>query len=328
MRNFLFLLFTSFLVVSCNQADRRVKETSDFKAADNGSHLVLTSKLRNTPLLNYRYAEECPADSLPRYYCRSGYIHPLSSPSGVPLTDAFPVGHTHQHALFFAWTRTSFRGDTIDFWNQQAGLGTVRHKEVLDSSQGPAHAGFRSKLEHVSHKHGVILEEEWEVEASTTGQYNVVDIYSKQTNITDDTLFLLNYHYGGLGVRGHRSWNEVDTAYFHSPVEFLTSEGKDRIAGNHTKPVWTAMFGNIGESVHGLAVLDHPGNRFHPQSIRIHPSMPYFCQAPVVERGFFIAPGRTLDSRYRILTYDGRPRPDSIQAIWENYALQFPKIAE
>ena len=78
-------------------------ETNNFQATDDGSLLELKTTTKDTPLLTYRHAEECPEEGLPRYYCRSGFIHPLSSPSGIPLTDDFPVGHTHQHALFFAW---------------------------------------------------------------------------------------------------------------------------------------------------------------------------------------------------------------------------------
>ncbi len=304
---------TPFDLMAANQAS-----SATFSAEESGEEVLL--KMDGQPLLSYHLSMDCPGEELPKYYCRNGYIHPLRTPSGVVITDDFPAGHTHQHAFFFAWTRTKFRGDTIDFWNQQGETGTVRHKELISTTSGPVFTGFESSLEHVSLKHGVILEEQWSVQCSNFGAFNVLDISSNQRNITEDTLFLLNYHYGGLGIRGHRSWNSEEKELFKAPAQFLTSEGKTKIEANHTKPHWTAMYGEIENGVHGLAVFDHPDNKFHPQSIRVHPSMPYFCQAPIAEAGFHIAPGETHTSRYRIVTYDGEPNATKLQQLWDDYA--------
>ena len=46
---------------------------------------------------------------------RSGYIHPLLTPSGLCVTDDFAPDHAHQHGLFFAWVNTTFEGRQVDF---------------------------------------------------------------------------------------------------------------------------------------------------------------------------------------------------------------------
>ena len=39
----------------------------------------------------------------------------------------------------------------IDFWNQQSGLGTVRHKELLKTGIGPVFAEFAVALEYLAY---------------------------------------------------------------------------------------------------------------------------------------------------------------------------------
>jgi hypothetical protein len=272
------------------------------------------------PLLTYNIAVDCPPEGLPEYYCRSGYIHPLHSPSGAVVTDGFPVGHTHQHGLFFAWVNTTFRGDFTDFWNQQKETGTGAHRELTATTSGPVFTGFSSKLQQISLKHGPVLDEEWNINAYDLEKYYVLDVVSTQTNITNDTLYINEYHYGGFGIRGSRLWNEVDSLHFKSDAQFLTSEGKTREEANHSRPRWTAMYGETERGAAGVAILDHPDNFRHPQPVRVHPTMPYFCLAPMVEGAFFIAPDETYVSKYRVVTFDGEPDAKALDELWADYA--------
>ncbi len=88
------------------------------------------------PVLVYNAATVMPPEEQPEHYKRSGFIHPLYSPQGTALTDDFPAGHTHQHGMFFAWTKTTYHGEQVDFWNQHKGTGTVKHIEVLETVSG------------------------------------------------------------------------------------------------------------------------------------------------------------------------------------------------
>ena len=66
------------------------------------------------------------------HFRRSGYIHPVHTPTGQELTGDYPADHAHQHALFFAWTKSSYDGRKVDFWNQAKRLGRIEFREVLD----------------------------------------------------------------------------------------------------------------------------------------------------------------------------------------------------
>ena len=94
-------------------------------------HLVV--ELDGREILRYALKTQFPADTLPAYYQRSGFIHPLKTLEGAVITADFPHGHVHQHGIFHAWTRSHVRDSMIDFWNQQAGLGTIRHKELISN---------------------------------------------------------------------------------------------------------------------------------------------------------------------------------------------------
>lgn len=282
----------------------------------------VTIRVDDMPVLTYNTATRLP-DGQPRHYARSGFIHPVYTPDGRMVTDDFPLGHTHQHGIFTAWTSATFRGDTIDFWNQHKETGTVRHVELLETYDSAGVAGFRARLEQVSLRHGPVLSEDWRVRVYDHAAPYVWDLRSAQTNVTGDTLFLDQYLYGGLGVRGSAEWNAADTVRFRGAARFLTSEGLDRASANHSRPEWVAMYGQLdgkdGGGTGGLAVFPHPDNYRAPQFVRVHPDMPYLSVTPVVEKGFALPPGETYVARYRFVVFDGEPAGIDSTYSWANF---------
>jgi hypothetical protein len=275
----------------------------------------LTVSIAGKPVLTYHTAVVPPPEGEPAYYRRGGFIHPVYSPSGVELTDDFPVGHAHQHGLFMAWVSTVFRGDTIDFWNQHKEQGTVEPVAVEMKEEGPVLARFTATLRHVSFKHGPVLNETWTVTVYNLESPYIFDIESVQTCATEDTLYLLPYIYGGMAFRGSREWNASDSLHYGAPMQVLTDEGKSRAESNHTRPRWLAAFGTVSGKTAGIALLDHPDNFRYPQPARVHPEMPYFCKAPMVGEGFEIAPGKAYISRYRFVVFDGEVEEDGVMGI-------------
>lgn len=274
-------------LVSCKPA----AEQSGPRLIQTADHLTLS--VSGQPVITYHLTPELP-EGQPEIYRRSGFIHPVHAPNGYVVTDGFPLGHTHQHGIFTAWTKTRFRGDTIDFWNQQKGTGTVEHVSVLETNENAETAGFRVKLRHLSTVYGPVLEEEWHVRVHADADPFRWELRSVQTNVTADTLFLLQHVYGGLGIRGSRNWNAVDTTHFVAAARFLTSAGLDRLPANNTRPEWTMIYGDSAS----LKVIPSPENFRSPQFVRVHPEMPYLSVTPVVEEGFFIAPGAKYETSF------------------------------
>lgn len=310
------------LLASCGRAPENNGGTEE--AHEGNLQLVQTADYlrilhNNQPVLDYRLTSGMPSD-LPEHYVRTGFFHPIWSPNGQVVTDDYPVGYAHQHGLFTAWTNTTFRDSFVDFWNTHKGLAFVHHSELLETQQQEGFLGFKTRILHEeisSNKFdrsnaNLVLSEDLTVRVHDRSAPFIWDIRSEQTNVSQDTLFLNKHLYGGLGIRGSKNWNKTDSNHYQNPAQFLTSEGLSGDAANHTRPDWTAIYGDLPAGKVGMAILPHPENFRAPVPVRVHPTLPYFSVSPVVEESFFIAPGATYLSRYRVIVFDGEPKPDEL----------------
>ncbi len=287
----------------------------DFHETDAG----LEMRIKEKPVYFYHTAiAEPPADS-PAYYKRSGFIHPLYSPDGKIMTDDFPSNHAHQHAIFHAWTNNTFRKQHVDFWNQHQLTGTIQFKDVVSKSGGPVFAELRTRQEYVSLKFGVVLQEEWTVRAYPFTDYFLIDLSLEQTNITTDTLFLNKYIYGGMAFRGSKEWDPFNKKYFRNNWNILTSEGiKDSVA-NNTAAKWVTAYGNVDGQMSAVTVFNHNTNIRYPQKIRVHPNMPYWVYAPVIDGEMFIPPGGKYIASFRYFIRSAMPDNRLLRRIDENW---------
>jgi len=287
------------------------KNAIELKKTKQGVEVSSGSK----PVFFYQAETAFPTEGLPEYYKRSGMIHPLYSPKGQILTDDFPVGHVHQHAIFNAWVNTLFKGEKVDFWNQHQGTGTVEHVDILETDQGSLTATLRTKLSHISLKHGEVLEEEWVIKAYPTTGYFMFDLYSEQLNTSQDTLYVVEYHYGGMGIRGSKEWNVVDSIHYTNDWKILTSEGKTNADANHTKASWVSAHGLVDGEKAGVTVFGFPDNFRYPQIVRVHPTMPYWVYSPMYEGEFYIAPGEKYYNKVRYYVHQGEPDKEVLASI-------------
>ena len=280
-------------------SDKSLKEEINIEKSTDA---LLVTK-HNKPILKYQMTEQLPLGKL-EYYKRGGFIHPIYSPNGTILTDDFPAGHTHQHAVFFAFVNTSYKEEKLDFWNQHQQTATIEFDSLINYESGPLFGRFETIQNHISLKYGPILKEKWEVIIYNTVPYRI-DIQTTLQSIATDTLFVKEYHYGGMAFRGAKAWNAVDSLHFQNEPDFYTHEGKNRQAANHSRPLWSAMNGLIDGKKAGVAILGHPSNFRYPEPIRIHPTMPYYCVAPMVGQAFVIPPNGAFQATYTYLSYDG-----------------------
>ena len=274
--------------------------------------------LGGKPVLTYVKKERPVPKGISEDYRRSGYIHPVYSPGGKEVTGDFPADHAHQHALFFAWTNTMFDDKKVDFWNLAKKTGTVEFRGVESILRKDDRVGFTVNHAFVAIAEGRrtdVLKETWTVIVhKTAGHYFSFDIVSVQECASEKPLVLSKYRYGGMAFRGHIDWLSKDSGF-----KFVTSEGNNRLEGNHTRPNWVAMSGLIGGEQTSIAVMCSPKNFRAPQSVRMHPSKPYFCFAPMVTDSFRIEPGAQYVSRYRYLVHSAAVDPKVVEKHWRQY---------
>jgi len=287
---------------------------------------VIRITLRGKPVLEYVKKEKPVPNGLAQHFRRSGYVHPVFSPGGQVVTGDFPLDHPHQHALFFAWTKAKFDGRNVEFWNQAKQLGTIEHRKVVDLNRQKDRVSFSVKHAFVVGKgeeRRDALNETWTVTIyRTPNDYFLFDLKSVQTCATNKPLLLEKHHYGGMAFRGPSEWLLQKDAPDANPngFQFLTSEGDDRLKGNHTRPNWVALGGKLAGRNASVAIFCHPENFRAPQHVRLHPSKPYFCFAPMVEGHFMIMPSDKYVSRYRYLVKSGPFDAKEIHRQWLRYA--------
>ena len=278
-------------------------------AEDPAGKLHLSNGDRVVMTYNADYIESPDADQ--PYYGRSGFIHPVYTPSGRIVTEGFPADHLHQHGLMFAWTRTSVEGRKVDFWNSKKQAGLIEHVETKSADD----RGIVVRLRHVDRtasKPTTVLEEGWNLKIVPHDSMNVFDLESVQMCVIDTPLSINEYHYGAMCIRGPSAWLEDAT--------MLTSEGIGRPDGNHTRPNWVALSGKVDGHTCGIAAIGHPGNFRAPQPVRLHPNKPYFCFAPMVLGSFQIEPSKPYRSRFRFAAFDGMPNADQLNELWRDFA--------
>ena len=125
-----------------------------------------------------------------------------------------------------------------------------------------------------------------------------------------------------MAFRGNAQWlkEKGDISVAPGDLRYLTSEGKDRWEGNHSRPDWVAFSGKIDGQEVSAAVFCSPKNFRAPQAVRIHPNKPYFCFAPMVDGPFQIAPGKKYVSRYRYLITQGASDQEMVRKHWVEYS--------
>ncbi|MEX0331161.1 MAG: DUF6807 family protein [Puniceicoccaceae bacterium] len=268
------------------------------------------------PVLNFQLKKIPPPEGMEAYYAGSGFIHPLWSPSGRILTDPFPVGHAHQHGIFSAWTRTTFHGERVDFWNKHRLTG---YNEAVSVDKVKEHS-FRVTRQMVSREFGPAILETWDVHVEEGDGVYIIDIALRQKTATDEPVHVREFHYGGFAFRGSATWNSDGDPAYESPMRILTGLGTTNLEeANNERPGWFSAYGPIKGEAAGVVIMDHPSNFRHPQPVRIHPVMPYFVFSPPILGSLDIQPGNVYQAGYRIIAFDGEPVKELLDKWYAAY---------
>lgn len=306
------------------------KRTFELSTGDNASAPIIEAKQTDTGIdltwadakvLHFQSAIMPPPAGADPRYARSGFIHPLLSPSGIVLTNIHPADHIHHLGLWNPWTSTEFDGRHVDFWNIKDGTGTVRFAKLLDKTCGSVYAGFRAAQEHVALNTAggpkVTLNEildvrVWKVGGPDKG-YWLVDYTTTQRCASSSPLKLLAYRYGGIGFRATAEWKEANSNY-------LTSEGKTRKDGHGTRARWCTMYGTTSKGPAGIEFMSHPQNRQHPEPMRIWPEGDIFFNfCPIQSAEWILEPGHDYTLKYRLYIYDGTAPRETFERLWLDF---------
>lgn len=291
---------------------------------------ALTLTGNGQPLLRYHYGTVYPPAGIDTVFRRSGFIHPLWSPRGQALSRIHAPDHYHHWGLWNPWTHVLFEKDTVDFWNLGLKKGTVRFARFLSTTEGPVYAEFRALHEHVVLKAGggekVALNEVQSVRVYRTapGQnYYLADITIQLSPAGPSPVLLLEYRYGGLGLRATADWNRENS-------RVLTSEGKGRKEADGSTARWCMVQGAVGGDQAGLVMMSYPTNYNYPEPLRVWPEDAngrgdvFLNFSPTKNRNWELLPGREYLLRYRLLVFNDTMAPEKAEAAWQHFGALPP----
>jgi len=289
----------------------------------------LTFTDQTSQVLSYRKSVMFPPEGVDTLYKRSGFIHPLFSPSGEVLTRVQPPDHYHHYGIWNPWTKTHINGREIDYWNLAKGEGTVRAKAILSSYSGPVFSSFIALQEHVDfgaeEGERVTMDELWDLRywgKNIQGTRYTLDLSSTIINLLQDTILFDAYRYGGgLGFRATEKWNS-------ETCTVLTSEGNDRSTADGSKARWCMVEGisDAPGGRSGILFLSHPSNREHPEPMRVWPDdvnngEMFFEFCPIRHTEWKIVPAKEYTLKYRMIVFDGKMSPEEAEMYWNAFAF-------
>ena len=316
-RNFLLLFFSIIFIFEAYAQEVTLQESSK------GMDFLLDGKL----VLRYQMTKEPVPSGIKDAYSKSGFIHPVQSPSGQILSRIQPTDHYHHYGIWGPYARATIGGKEVDFWNLGDEKGRVDFSHVLSKKQAGGAAELTVRQHHVDLKAAgesrIAMEEDLriKVKPADKGRY-LIDYTSTLQTAIEGGILLDDYRYGGgIGFRATEVWGDANST-------ILTSEGKDRATADGSNARWILVTGQSDHSSEksGILFISHNTNQAHPEPLRVWPPGQYegkgnvfieFC--PIRHTSWEIQPGKRYSLTYRMLVFDGELTVQEAENYWKSF---------
>lgn len=255
-----------------------------------------------------------PGTALP--VASGGFFHPLTTPSGVVVTDLAPEDHKHHRGVFLAWVEMHGAKDA-DFW----GWGEhapIKDRKIVNQRLQPhiSNDTIQFEADNTWEAEGTVLIEE-RLEASVTDRdgVRVLDLTYRLTPPAD--LTLSRWAFSGFCLRTRKD-GDIRMYSPAGPAKFP--------APSHVKPetdwpdaAWYACEQTLpnGRQI-GAAVINHPANP--PTLWHNHPDIRMINPCIVAPAEVKLPAGKPLVLRYRVVTFDGQLPADKLNTLADEWA--------
>jgi hypothetical protein len=294
------------------------------------THTGIVLRNGSSEILQYQTAVHYPPAKVDTAYKRSGFLHPVMTPSGNILTRIDAPDHYHHVGIWNPWTKVKIHNHVTDFWNLAEKQGTVRFAGINSTVNGPVYGGFSVRQEHIDFQgkkpEELAINEVWDVRAWNVEPVAgikawLVDLTTLLSVAGDSAIVFEAYRYGGgIGIRANEEWNKDNSTV-------LTSEGRTRKDADGSHARWTDLNGAFRNNEQsGITFFSHPGNRAHPEPMRVWPESQngrgdvYFEFCPIRFTNWVLDPGNIYRLKYRMLIYDGKIDKSIADRIWNDFA--------
>ena len=298
--------------------------TAALQLTTNDGAVLITENGKN--VLQYNFATHYPPAGVDTVFKRSGFIHPLWTPSGNVLTRINPPDHYHHMGLWNPWTHVLFENKEVDFWNIGDKKGTVRFSNFISKYSGNIYAGFKALQQHVAFNipeagmEKTAMNEVWDIRVyNAGGNMWLCDFTSSLNCATNSPVTLKEYRYGGFGFRATDEWNNANS-------KVLTSEGKTRKEADASTARWCMIDGDLAKGHGGILFMSFPSNYNFPEPMRVWPvdankrGDVFFSFSPTRNKDWPLEPQKNYVLKYRMLIYDGTITPQQAEDVWKSFA--------
>jgi hypothetical protein len=278
----------------------------------------LSMKVGGTLLTNYHYAD-VPARP---------YFYPVLTAAGREVTRAFPMrtdiagessDHPHHRSLWIAYGEVN----GTDNWSEAPGHGSTLHDAVNTMTSGEVCGGFETTSSWITPGGTSLLKQRLQVTAwATPPAFRMLDFTVDLTADQDSVLFGDTKEGGMLSVRVVGTMDvprggRIENSY--GGIDEAETWGKSA----H----WCDYSGPVGDSIAGIAILDHPlsfryPTHWHVRNYGLMTANPfgyaaYTAGAKLGEHR--IAQGETLHFQYRLIVHAGNAGEGDVRSRYLDF---------
>ncbi|MCS7225090.1 MAG: PmoA family protein [Armatimonadetes bacterium] len=260
----------------------------------------MIARLGDREILSYRYSPEAPKT----------YIHPLTTPNGVVVTEDSPEDHRHHRGLFLGWSRVNGYDFWGEFGEENQGWIVQTHWDGLSTNDwvrwtvrlrwragGRTLLNERRSLAATVWDRGLFLE--WTSVLSAPAEMVVLDASQ--------------HPYNGLGIRFVREMTKGDV---------LHSDGTSAIQeANGRSGEWCSYFREMDKDrVVGAALFSHPSSARHPCPFFVmNDPFGFISAAPTFHEPLTIATGQFVSLKFGIFVYDGVAEKERLNGVYQRW---------
>lgn len=227
------------------------------------------------------------------------FLHPVSTPAGVTVTDAGPADHVHHRGIFWSWPQVEAGGQKGDLW---LGKGAIHKFERIAESKGGA------KSAHLRAIHSWLLNGKPVVRETVVIQVHPADLRSQSFDVTL-TLEAIQDAVKIAGSPDREKGYGGFSARFAAREEtaILSSDGPVAKDEDHVPHQWAQLEGTFVTGRAGLRITPDPANPATPHEWCLRNYGFVGATFPGL-KGFRLEPQKPVTLRYQVTVFDSEAK--------------------
>lgn len=257
-------------------------------------------------------------------------LWPVIGPTGAEMTRNFPMkevagekpDHPHQRSIWF--THGDVNG--VDFWSENAGHGSIAHREYLNKEASAKGAVIATRNDWIDAKGKKVCEDRRTLKFAAGSDWRSID-FDITLTATEGPVKFGDTKEGSMGIR-IPTVMDADSKDGGHIVNNEGDGGKDAWG----KPAsWVDYYGTVNKRPVGIAFMNHPSSfryptRWHVREYGLFAANPFgikdFVGKSDVDGSHTLDEGASITLRYRILFHVGEAKSAKIGEAFERYAKE------